>query len=155
MIRAPSHGDEHWMGAALDEADRAAAAGDVPVGAVLIDGDGKLLSRGRNRREQRADPTAHAEIEALRAAAEALNRWRLTGTTLFVTLEPCIMCAGALIHSRIDRLVYGCDDAKAGAVSSLFVVGRDPRLNHRFGITRGVLAEPCAERLRRFFAARR
>jgi tRNA(adenine34) deaminase len=147
--------DERWMQAALAEADLAAAAGDVPVGAVLLDADGNQLARGRNRREVDADPTGHAEIEALRAGAEKLGHWRLTGTTLVVTLEPCVMCAGALVQARVRRVVYGCDDDKAGAVSSLFVIGRDPRLNHRFEVTRGVLAEECADRLRQFFARRR
>ncbi|MBW2528606.1 MAG: nucleoside deaminase [Deltaproteobacteria bacterium] len=155
-MAGPDHtDDERWMELALHEADRAAEAGDVPVGAVLVDGSGKLLARGRNQREAKADPTAHAEIEALRSAARQAGGWRLTGTTLVVTLEPCVMCAGALVHARVGRLVYGCDDDKAGAVSSLFVVGRDPRLNHRFEVTRGVLADACADRLRRFFAARR
>ena len=147
--------DERWMQAALAEADLAAAAGDVPVGAVLLDADGNLLATGRNRRELDTDPTGHAEIEALRAGAAKLGHWRLTGTTLVVTLEPCVMCAGALVQARVQRVVYGCDDDKAGAVSSLFVVGRDPRLNHRFEVTRGVLAEACADRLRQFFAHRR
>lgn len=156
MCPLPSHHDhERWMRAALQEADRAAAAGDVPVGAVLVDAAGRVLARGRNRREANADPTAHAEIDALRRAARAAGSWRLGGATLVVTLEPCPMCAGALVQSRIARLVYGCDDAKAGAVSSLFVIGRDPRLNHRFEVVRGVLADACAERLWRFFAARR
>lgn len=147
--------DQRWMEMALEEADAAGASGDVPVGALLLDGEGKVVGRGRNRREQGSDPTAHAEMEALRAAAQAHGGWRLTGATLVVTLEPCLMCAGALLQARIRRLVYGCDDPKAGAVSSLFVVGRDPRLNHRFEVTRGVLADACAERLRRFFAERR
>lgn len=147
--------DERWMRLALEQADRAAAAGDVPVGAVLVAEDGAVLATGRNRREQLADPTAHAEIEALRQAAAGRGGWRLAGTTLYVTLEPCIMCAGAAWQARIARLVYGCLDDKAGAIDSLFVIGRDPRLNHRFRTTRGVLAEPCAQRLRRFFARRR
>jgi tRNA(adenine34) deaminase len=147
--------DEERMRLALEQADGAAAHGDVPVGAVAFDRDGRLLGSGRNRREQLGDPTAHAEIEALREAARALGRWRLDDVTLYVTLEPCVMCAGALVHARIARLVYGCRDDKAGAVDSLFVLGRDPRLNHRFAIASGVLAEPCAQRLRAFFAARR
>ena len=143
------------MQLALAEADLAAAVGDVPVGAVLVDADGHLLAKGRNRREVDTDPTGHAEIAALRAAAEKLGHWRLTGTTLVVTLEPCVMCAGALVQARVQRVVYGCEDDKAGAVSSLFVIGRDPRLNHRFAVTRGVLADECADRLREFFARRR
>jgi tRNA(adenine34) deaminase len=143
------------MRLALEQADAAGAAGDVPVGAVLISADGTLLATGRNRREASADPTAHAEMEALRAAARGRGEWRLTGTTLYVTLEPCPMCAGALLNARVARVVYGCQDDKAGALDSLFVLGRDPRLNHRFEVTRGVLAEACAERLRRFFERRR
>jgi len=146
---------ERFMRLALEQADAAAAHGDVPVGAVVVDGSGALLGSGHNRREQRCDPTAHAEIEALRDAAERLGRWRLAGLRLYVTLEPCIMCAGALVHARIDSLVYGSRDPRAGAVDSLFVVGRDPRLNHRFEIVGGVLAAGCADRLRDFFAARR
>ncbi len=147
--------DEQLMGLALAEADAAAAHQDVPVGAVVADREGMVIAKGHNRREQRADPTAHAEIEALRAAAQKLERWRLDDLTLYVTLEPCAMCAGALLNARIERVVYGCRDEKAGALDSLFVVGRDPRLNHRFAVTGGVLAEPCAERLKRFFAPRR
>lgn len=147
--------DEEAMGHALEEADRAAAAGDVPIGAVLIDRDGSVVARGRNRREARGDATAHAEIEALREASTRLGAWRLDALTMVVTMEPCPMCAGALINSRIGRLVYGCHDEKGGAVTSLFVMGRDPRLNHRFPVTYGVRAEECAERLRAFFRGRR
>jgi tRNA(adenine34) deaminase len=147
--------DEQLMRLALDEADAALAHGDVPIGAVVVDASGAVIARGRNRREERADPTAHAEIEALREAARAVGRWRLDDLTLYVTLEPCVMCAGALVNARIGRLIYGCRDEKAGAVDSLFVLGRDPRLNHRFPIDSGVLADECAARLRAFFAARR
>ncbi len=147
--------EQRLMGLALAEADAAVVHLDVPVGAVVADRDGVVIAKGHNRREQRADPTAHAEIEALRAAAQTLGRWRLDDLTLYVTLEPCAMCAGALLNARIERVVYGCRDAKAGALDSLFVVGRDPRLNHRFAVTGGVLAEACAERLQRFFAERR
>jgi tRNA(adenine34) deaminase len=147
--------DEEAMRLALLEADLAAAEGDVPIGAVLLDREGRLVARGRNRREARGDATAHAEIEALREASMALGRWRLDALTMVVTMEPCPMCAGALVNSRIGRLVYGCHDEKAGAVASLFVIGRDPRLNHRFPVTAGVLAETCAERLRAFFRERR
>lgn len=146
---------EAWMRAALTEADAAAADGDVPVGAVLVDADGEVVARGRNRREVDHDPTAHAEVEALRAAGRARGRWRLDDLTMVVTLEPCIMCAGALVHARLRGLVYGCRDPKAGAIDSLFVIGRDPRLNHRFTVEGGVLADPCAERLLRFFRKRR
>lgn len=142
------------MHAALAEARLAADAGDVPVGAVVVIG-GEIIARGRNRREVDQDPTAHAEVEALRAASKALGHWRLIGATLYVTLEPCPMCAGALVLSRIDRVVYGCADPKGGAVDTLFGIGRDPRLNHRFEITPGILAEPCAEVLKGFFRARR
>ncbi|MBI4705161.1 MAG: nucleoside deaminase [Deltaproteobacteria bacterium] len=140
---------------ALEQADLAAQAGDVPVGAVLVDDGGRLVSSGQNRREREADPTAHAEMEALRAAARSLGRWRLGELTAYVTLEPCPMCAGALIHARVARVVYGCADEKAGALGSLFVLGSDPRLNHRFAVRGGVLAAACAERLRRFFQGRR
>ena len=143
------------MRLALEEADAAAQSGDVPVGAVLIGPDGTVLARGRNRREVDQDPTAHAEIDALRAAARSRGDWHLNGCTLYVTMEPCPMCAGALINARIARLVYGCADLKAGAIDTLFTIGRDPRLNHRFEITSGVLAEECAELLRSFFRAQR
>ena len=143
------------MRLALEEADAAIAHGDVPIGAVLFDASGKLLARGHNRREELHDPTAHAEIEVLREAARARGSWRLDDVTLYVTLEPCVMCAGALVNARLGRLVYGCRDDKAGAIDSLFVIGRDPRLNHRFPIESGVLADECAARLRAFFAGRR
>ncbi|MEZ4298056.1 MAG: tRNA adenosine(34) deaminase TadA [Polyangiaceae bacterium] len=143
------------MRLALEEAEAAAQAGDVPVGAVLVDASGQVLARGRNRRELDQDPTAHAEIDALRAASRARNDWHLVGCTLYVTLEPCPMCAGALVNARIARVVYGCTDPKAGAVDTLFEIGRDPRLNHRFEVTSGVLADECAAALRRFFAERR
>ncbi|MBM4374566.1 MAG: nucleoside deaminase [Deltaproteobacteria bacterium] len=143
------------MRLALEEAARAAAAGDVPIGAVILGPDGEVVARGHNRREARGDATAHAEIEALREASERTQRWRLERHTLVVTLEPCVMCAGALVNARIGRLVYGCHDEKAGAVSSLFVLGHDPRLNHRFPVTTGVLASECSDVLRAFFAERR
>ncbi len=144
--------DEQWMRAALAEADRAAQLGEVPVGAVLVDKDGGLLATGYNLRETDADPTAHAEIVAIRSAARSRASWRLDGTTLYVTLEPCVMCAGALVHARVDRVVWGCDAPKAGAVATRLNIGQDPRLNHRFAITRGVLEKECADRLREFFA---
>lgn len=147
--------DEDLMREALAEADVAATKGEVPVGCILVDGQGTIVARGHNLRETLADPTAHAEMVALREAARARGSWRLDGLTLYVTLEPCPMCAGALVNARIDRVVYGCDDPKAGAVRSLFTIGRDERLNHRFELQAGVLAEPCADRLRRFFAALR
>ena len=148
---------EPAMRLALAEATRSAAArgGDVPVGAVILDEAGTVLARARNRRELDRDPTAHAEIVALRQAAAALRRWRLTDLTLVVTLEPCTMCAGAVIAARLGRLVYGAEDPRAGAVGSLWDVLRDRRLNHHPEVIGGVLADECGEVLRDFFAARR
>jgi tRNA(adenine34) deaminase len=143
-----------WMDLAITEAEQAAAHDDVPIGAVVVR-DGELLARAHNRRELDGDPTAHAEILALREAARALGTWRLEGCTLVVTLEPCTMCAGALVLARIDRLVFGADDPKAGAVGALYDIPRDPRLNHRVEVVRGVQADRCGELLRSFFAARR
>ena len=143
------------MRAALAEAAAAADAGDVPVGAVVLDGTGSVIAVGRNRREADADPTAHAEILAIRAAARAIGSWRLDGLTLVVTLEPCTMCAGAITSARLSRLVYGAADPRAGAVGSLWDVLRDQRLNHRPEVIGGVLADECAAVLREFFAARR
>jgi tRNA(adenine34) deaminase len=128
---------------------------DVPVGAVVLDETGAIIARARNRRETDRDPTAHAEIIAIRQAAQFLGRWRLTGLTLVVTLEPCTMCAGAVTAARLDRLVYGAEDPKAGAVGSLRDVLRDTRLNHRPEVIGGVLAEDCGAVLRDFFAGRR
>ena len=147
--------DERWMREALREAEAAAAVGDVPVGAVVVGRDGVLLAVGRNGREVDHDPTGHAEIYALRRAAMALGHWRLEGATLYVTLEPCPMCAGALVNARIARVVYGCADPKAGAVDTLFAIGQDARLNHRFAVERGVLGEACSGVLRSFFGALR
>jgi tRNA(adenine34) deaminase len=147
--------DEHWMRAALQEADAAASVGEVPVGCVLVTAGGVELTRGHNLRETLKDPTAHAEMVAIQGAAKASGSWRLDGVTAYVTLEPCPMCAGALVHARVARVVYGCDDPKGGAVTTLYSIGQDPRLNHRFALSRGVLADECAERLRRFFAALR
>ncbi len=152
---APMSGDgedSRFMQEAIAEANAAALVGDVPVGAVVVDGAGAVVARGRNRREADQDPTAHAEIDALRRAAAALGHWRLEGATVFVTLEPCPMCAGALVNARVARVVYGCPDPKAGALDTLFAIGRDPRLNHRFAVTSGVLGEECAELLKGFFA---
>ncbi len=143
--------DHRWMQLALEEADLAAQAGDVPIGAVIVGSDGQLLSRAQNRREQDADPTAHAEILALRAAGQALGGWRLDDCTLYVTLEPCPMCAGALVNSRIKRLVYAAADPKAGAIESLYELAEDDRLNHRFAFTSGVMAEESRQRLQAFF----
>jgi tRNA(adenine34) deaminase len=143
--------DEQWMTVALEEARAAAAAGDVPVGAVIVDDSGKLVGRGRNKRELDRDPTAHAEIVALREAAHALGQWRVEAT-LFVTQEPCPMCAGALVNARVKRLVYGCTNPKAGAVTTLYSIVTDPRLNHRIDVVGGVLADECAAVLQQFFA---
>jgi len=149
------HSDTDWMTVALSEADAAAAVGEVPVGCVVVGAEGQELGRGRNGREALADPTAHAEMIAIRAAAARVGNWRLEGATAYVTLEPCAMCAGALVLSRVARLVYGCADPKAGAVHTLYSIGRDPRLNHRFDVEEGVLGSACSERLRLFFAALR
>ncbi len=146
--------DQEAMEAALALAGEAAADGEVPVGAVALF-EGRVVGQGRNRREGANDPTAHAELLAVRAAAQALGRWRLTGVTVYVTLEPCAMCAGALVLARIDRLVFGADDPKAGAVGSLQDLSADPRLNHRFPVERGLLADRCSALLRDFFRARR
>jgi tRNA(adenine34) deaminase len=147
--------DSGWMTVALAEADAAAEAREVPVGCVIVDAEGNELGRGRNARESLADPTAHAETIAIRAAAAAMGGWRLEGATAYVTLEPCAMCAGALVLARVARVVYGCSDPKAGAVTTLYTIGRDARLNHRFDVVAGVLQDECSERLRRFFAALR
>lgn len=144
--------DVNWMAEALAAADAAAADGEVPVGCVIVDSAGVELARGRNAREARNDPTAHAEILAIRAAAQRAEGWRLEGATAYVTLEPCPMCAGALVLARVARVVFGCSDPKSGAVISLFGIGRDPRLNHRFEVTEGILGEECSKRLRDFFA---
>jgi tRNA(adenine34) deaminase len=143
------------MRLALAEAARAPEHGDVPIGAVVVGPDGSVLAQACNERELAADPTAHAEVLALRRAAEALGTWRLEGCTLVVTLEPCTMCAGALVLSRVDRLVYGAADPKAGAVGSLWDVVRDRRLNHRPEVVGGVLAEDAGALLRAFFGLHR
>jgi tRNA(adenine34) deaminase len=146
--------DEEAMMVALGEAERAAAAGEVPVGAVVLVA-GQIVAAAHNEREQRHDPTAHAEILALRAAAEATASWRLAGATVVATLEPCPMCAGALVAARVGRLVFGAFDPKAGACGSLYNLCADPRLNHELPVTRGVLAEPAARLLEDFFMERR
>ncbi len=143
------------MKAALAEADAAAAREEVPVGCILVDATGAEIGRGHNLRETLLDATAHAEMVALRAAAAKAPSWRLDGVTAYVTLEPCVMCAGAFVHARVSRVVYGCDDPKGGALHTLYTIGQDVRLNHRYAITRGVLAEQCAGRLRSFFGALR
>jgi len=142
------------MGLALDEAQAAAEHGDVPVGAVLLH-DGQVVARRHNEREATGDPTAHAEILALRDAAKATGGWRLEGHTLVVTLEPCLMCAGALLAARIDRVVFGAVDPKAGACGSLYNFCVDPRLNHEIEVVGGLRADECARRLSDFFASRR
>lgn len=147
--------DHDAMGAALREAGRALAAGEVPVGAVVLSPSGAVLASAHNLREATADPTAHAEVLALRRAGEVLGDWQLTGCTLVVTLEPCTMCAGALVLARIQRLVFGAWDAKAGAAGSLWDVVRDRRLNHRPEVLAGIRQDECAELLIRFFADRR
>jgi tRNA(adenine34) deaminase len=144
-----------WMRAALAEARTAMTGADVPVGAVVVDANGEVIGRGRNVREATGDPTGHAELVALRAAAATWGQWRLAGCTLVVTLEPCTMCAGAVVLSRVDRLVYGAHDPKAGAVGSLWDVVRDRRLNHRPEVVAGVLEAECGDLLREFFASRR
>lgn len=143
------------MRRALAQAREALRHGDVPIGAVVLGPDGELLSCAGNERELHGDPTAHAEIVAIRRAAERLGRWRLAGCTIVVTLEPCTMCAGAIVAARLDRLVFGAFDDKAGAVASLFDVVRDPRLNHEVQVVSGVLAEESSELLMEFFRARR
>ena len=143
------------MRLALEEAQAARRHGDVPIGAVILDSAGAPIASAGNERELTGDPTAHAEVVAIRRAAEALGQWRLTNCTLVVTLEPCTMCAGAIVASRIGHLVFGAFDEKAGAVSSLWDVVRDPRLNHRPTVTSGVLAHECGAVLESFFGERR
>jgi tRNA(adenine34) deaminase len=146
--------DASFMREALKEAERALSVDEVPVGAVIVN-QGRIIARAHNQKETLRDPTAHAEMIAITQAAEALERWRLTGCTLYVTLEPCTMCAGAMVLARMDRLVFGADDPKAGAVGSLYNIPRDMRLNHRLDVTGGVLADPCGDVLRRFFQKKR
>jgi tRNA(adenine34) deaminase len=142
--------DSYWMVKALAQARRAAACGEVPIGAVLVR-DNRVIGRGYNRREGQNDPTAHAEMIAIRQAARRLNAWRLTGTTLYVTLEPCPMCMGAIILARVERLVFGCFDPKAGAAGSLYDLTADSRFNHRVMVTSGVSGQACATLLSDFF----
>ena len=148
-----------WMTQALALARQAAAQGEIPVGAIVLhhppEMEPRVIGEGFNRREAHADPTAHAEIVAMRQAGQYLKSWRLLDCTLYVTLEPCPMCAGAIVQARLERLVYGCPDPKAGAVDTLFKLCTDPRLNHRLEIERGILADQCAAALREFFSARR
>ncbi len=146
--------DEQYMRMALEEARRAEQAGEVPVGAVVVL-EGRVVGTGGNRTITDCDPTAHAEVVALRAAAQAVGNYRLEGAALYVTVEPCAMCAGALVQARVARLVYGADDPKAGAVRSVFAIADHPHLNHRIEVTAGVLRGECAALLHTFFAARR
>jgi tRNA(adenine34) deaminase len=144
------------MRQAIDHARAAAAMGEVPIGCIVVhDPTGEVIGVGHNRREVDCDPTAHAEIVAMRQAGQRLGHWRLIDCTLVVTLEPCPMCAGAMVNARVGRLIYGCDDPKAGAVRTLFNLCDDPRLNHRIEVTSGVLQEECATLLRDFFAKQR
>lgn len=146
--------DEEYMQLALDEARQAAEEGEVPIGAVVVC-DGEVVARAHNRREADLDPSAHAEFSAMVAASRALGRWRLTGCTVYVTLEPCLMCAGLMVNSRVDRCVYGASDPKGGALGTLYDVSHDVRLNHEFEVVPGVLADEAAAQLRDFFRARR
>ena len=143
--------DEFFMRAALEQARKAADSGEAPIGAVVVY-EGSIIACGYNRRETDADPSAHAEFLALRAASKHLNRWRLSGCTVYVTLEPCLMCAGLMQQSRIDRCVYGAPDPKAGALGTLYCIHKDERLNHNFLVTNGVCGEECSALLSGFFA---
>ena len=144
------------MHLALAEAEKAYARGEIPIGAVLVrNEDGTVVSRGHNLRESKNDATAHAEMEAIREACARLNRWRLSGLTLYVTIEPCAMCAGALVNSRIDRLVYGSTESKFGAVESIFNVVNHRLVNHRLSVTAGVLEDDCRQLMKDFFRMRR
>ncbi len=146
--------DAGFMRAALEEAAQAGAAGDVPVGAVVVV-DGQIIGRGGNRRERDGDPTAHAELLAIRAAAAVVQGWRLVGATLYVTQEPCPMCAGAIVNARVERVVFGCLNPKAGAARTLYQLLEDPRLNHRTEVVTGVLGDAASDLLKDFFAALR
>jgi tRNA(adenine34) deaminase len=147
--------DEYFMRLALREAERALAHDDVPIGAVIVHPSGEVIGAGHNERELREDPTAHAEVIAIREAARALGSWRLLNTVLYVTLEPCAMCAGAIVLGRIPRVVYGATDPKAGAAGSVLDVLSEPRLNHRSEVAGGLLADECAALLLAFFRSRR
>ena len=147
--------DQRFMLEALEEARAAASVGEVPVGAILVGPDNQVLFKSGNRKETIFDPTGHAEVRVLREAAQQLGRWRLNDLTLYVTLEPCVMCAGALVHARIGRVVFGALDPKAGAVASLYKILEDPRLNHRPIVRGEVLAKDCGALLTSFFATRR
>lgn len=146
-----SKGDEHFMRLALYEAEKARRIGEVPVGAVLVDKQQSVISKGFNLRESKNDPTAHAEIIVLKKASKKLKSWRLTGAALYVTLEPCVMCIGAMLSARIDRLVYGAKDSKAGAVDSVYTIGSDNKLNHKIDILAEVLGVESRRVLSEFF----
>jgi len=146
--------DATWMAEALAEARTAGGEGEVPIGAVVVH-EGLIVGRGRNARERTLDPTGHAEVLALQEASRTLGRWRLSGATLYATLEPCAMCAGALVNARVDRLVFAVHDPKAGAAGTLFDIVRDARLNHRLEVASGILADECGALLTSFFRARR
>lgn len=148
MIRMQE--DQHWMQAAIAEAHLAEQLGEVPIGAVIVK-DGQIIGRGHNLRESKHDPTAHAELEAIRDACERLDAWRLLDCTLYVTLEPCPMCAGAIVQSRVKRVVYGTQDPKAGCAGTLMNLLQEPRFNHETELTSGVLQSECAQLLTQFF----
>ena len=146
--------DEKWMREALKQAAAAAEAGEVPVGAVIVQ-NGRILGRAHNQVEQLRDATAHAEMIALTQASEAVGNWRLSGCVIYVTMEPCPMCAGALVLSRVSKIVYGADDPIAGACGTVFNIAAEPKLNHRIPVVKGILAEECGSRVREFFRERR
>jgi len=150
-----THPHEYFMELALEEAKKAGQIGEVPIGAVLVAENGNVLSAAHNQTIKRVDPTAHAEIMALREAALHLNNYRLLNTSLFVTIEPCIMCMGAIVHARVKRLIWGADDPKWGAAGSLYNFSEDARLNHRVNISKGVRKKECRELMRAFFRAKR
>jgi len=147
--------DEDWMWRTLHLAREAEKLGEVPIGAIIIDGKGKILAATSNRTITDSDPTAHAELMAIRTAGMRIGNYRLNGTTMYSTIEPCVMCAGAIVNARVERLVFGAHDERFGAVETLFNIGSDERLNHRLEITSGVLAENCRRLLQDFFRARR
>lgn len=147
--------DRDYMALAMEQARQAAERGEVPVGAVLVDQDGQILASDGNRTIELHDPTAHAEIVVLRQAGERMANYRLSGTTMYVTIEPCVMCAGALVHARVGRLVYGATDPKAGGVVSCYEIGRDNKLNHLIEVESGLLQEECSLILKEFFRQRR
>ena len=150
VVMSRLYDDAYWMEKALRQAEKAAAQGEVPIGALIVR-EGKVIGRGFNLREGRNDPSAHAEMIAIRKAARKTGNWRLTGATLYVTLEPCIMCMGAILLARLDRVVFGCFDPKGGAAGSLYDISSDRRLNHRVELTSGVREAECAQLLSRFF----